>query len=310
VTVLDRVLVRRTVPLRLVRVPAGAAVALLALAALVIIAVFAPVIAPHNPDQTFGAHVLQGPSLQFPLGTDNLGRDMLSRLMYGARVSLRVGVTTTLLALAAGTILALVAAMGGRWLDTVIMRCCDVLLAFPGLLLALAVVAALGPGLQHALYAVAVSLVPGYARTVRSLIFGVRQREFVPASRALGGGRIYTAVRHVLPNITGGLIVLITLGTALVTLEVSALSFIGLGAQPPQAEWGSMLAQARQYIDTAWWLTLFPAAAITLTVLSVNIIGDWLRDVFDPRQRIVVMPAALGPSRLLRRRPRRTGAAG
>ena len=300
-------LIRHAPPRRLSQIPAGASLALLTLTVLVAIAVFAPLFAPHDPDQSFTSHVLQGPSLHFPLGTDDLGRDMLSRIIYGARVSLRVGVTTTLLALAAGTVLALVAAMGGRWPDTVIMRCCDVLLAFPGLLLALAVVAALGPSLQHALYAVAVSLVPGYARTVRSLIFGIRQREFVQASRALGGGRAYTAVHHILPNIAGGLIVLTTLGTALVTLEVSALSFIGLGAQPPQAEWGSMLAEARQYIDTAWWLTVFPAAAITITVLSVNVIGDWLRDVFDPRKRTVVMSAPLGRSRALRRVLHRSG---
>jgi ABC-type dipeptide/oligopeptide/nickel transport system permease subunit len=302
--------VRWSWPLLATRViPRGVTVALLVLAALVVIAVFASLIAPHDPDQIFSSNVLQEPSMRFPMGTDDLGRDELSRVLVGTRVSLRVGVTTTLLALAVGAVLALAAAMGGRWLDTIIMRCCDVLLAFPGLLLALAVVAALGPGLQHALYAVAVSLVPGYARTVRSLIFGVRQRDFVLASRALGGGKAYAAVHHVLPNIVGGLIVLITLGTALVTLEVSSLSFIGLGAQPPQAEWGSMLAEARQYIDTAWWLTVFPAAAISVTVLSVNVIGDWLRDMFDPRKRVVVMSSALGAARVGRRASRRPQAA-
>lgn len=257
-------------------------------AGFLIVAVFAPLLAMHDPNETFSSHVLSGPSQQFPLGTDELGRDVLSRLIVGARVTLRVGLTTTMMALAAGTLLALVATLGPRAADVVVMRCCDVLLAFPGLLLALAVVAALGPGLQHALYAVAVSLVPGYARTVRSLIHGVRRREFVLASRALGGGPIYTAVQHVLPNIAGALVVLITLGTALVTLEVSALSFIGLGAQPPQAEWGSMLASARRYLATAWWLTVAPAAAITLTVLSVNILGDWLRDAMDPRSRTTI----------------------
>jgi ABC-type dipeptide/oligopeptide/nickel transport system permease subunit len=285
-------------PLAVARmVPAGALAACCVLLALIVVAVFAPLIAPHDPDQIFGSSVLHAPSARFPLGTDELGRDMLSRIIAGTRVSLRTGITTTLLALGAGTALAMAAALGGRVLDTMIMRCCDILLAFPGLLLALAVVAALGPGLQHALYAVAVSLVPGYARTVRSLILAVRQREFVVASRALGGGRVHVAVHHILPNIAGGLIVLVTLGTALVTLEVSSLSFIGLGAQPPQAEWGSMLADARQYIATAWWLTVFPAAAISVTVLSVNVIGDWLRDIFDPRARVVVMTAAFGVSR-------------
>jgi dipeptide transport system permease protein len=167
------------------------------------------------------------------------------------------------------------------------MRAVDVFIAFPSLLLALAVVATLGPGLTHALIAVAASLVPGYVRTVRSLILGVRSREYVLAARAMGASPIQLAVRHILPNIGGGLLVLATLGAALVTLEVSALSFLGLGAQPPQAEWGSMLASAQAYLQTAWWMAVFPAAAITITILAINVVGDWLRDVFDPRSRPV-----------------------
>jgi ABC-type dipeptide/oligopeptide/nickel transport system permease subunit len=268
---------------RQVGVPAGAIVAIAGFGLLVLVALFAPLLAPHDPQQTIRGAVLHAPSTSYPFGTDDLGRDELSRVMYGARVSLRVGLLTTLGALSAGTLLALVASLGPRLLDMLIMRLVDVLLAFPGLLLALSVVAALGPSLTHALIAVAASLMPGYVRTVRALILGVRQREFVVAARSMGATRTRIALRHVLPNIAGGLLVLATLGTALVTLEVSALSFIGLGAQPPQAEWGSMLATARTYVDSAWWLAVFPAVALTLTILSVNVIGDWLRDVVDPR---------------------------
>jgi dipeptide transport system permease protein len=258
-------------------------VALTSLTALALVAVLAPVLAPHHPEESFSGHLREGPSARFPMGTDELGRDILSRLIHGASLSLSVGVVTTALALGLGTALALVATFGGRVADLVVMRLADMLLAFPGLLLAMAVVAVLGPGLRNALLAVAVSLVPGYVRTVRALILGVRGREFVEAARMMGGGRLSIAVRHVVPNIAGGLIVLATLGVALVILEVSALSFIGLGAQPPEAEWGSMLATSREYLDDAWWMAVFPALAIMVTVLSVNVVGDWLRDRFDPR---------------------------
>jgi len=265
------------------RVPWPVRIALAALGVLVLAAVFAPLLAPHDPMESFGDHVLTPPGGAFPLGTDELGRDQLSRMVYGARASLWTGALTTAVALAAGTLLALAATFGGALADTVIMRVVDMLLAFPGLLLALAVVAVLGPGLTQALAAVTVSLIPGYVRTVRSYILGVRGRDYVKAAAGLGAGPVRIAVRHVLPNIAGGLMVLATLGVALVTLEVSALSFVGLGAQPPAAEWGSMLAAAREYITSAWWLTLVPAAAIVVLVLAVNVVGDWLRDVLDPR---------------------------
>lgn len=260
-------------------------IALAALGVLVIVAVLAPVLAPHDPMKSFGDHVLSPPGGAFPFGTDELGRDQVSRIFYGARASLWIGALTTAAALGAGTLLALAATLGGTLIDTVLMRVTDMLLAFPGLLLALAVVAVLGPGLTQALTAVAISLIPGYVRTVRSYILGVRERDYVKAAAAMGGGRLRIAIRHVLPNIAGGLTVLATLGIALVTLEVSALSFVGLGAQPPAAEWGSMLATAREYITTAWWLTLVPAVTIIVLVLSVNVVGDWLRDVLDPRGR-------------------------
>jgi ABC-type dipeptide/oligopeptide/nickel transport system permease subunit len=279
---------RRAAPRRrllAVRIPLGPLIALIVLLLFVLAATFASMIAPHDPQQSFIGAVLHAPSSRFPMGTDDLGRDVLSRVLYGAQVSLRVGILTTLGALAAGVVLALVATMGPALAGAVVMRTVDVFIAFPSLLLALAIVATLGPGLTHALLAVAVSLVPGYVRTVRSLILGVRSREYVVAARAMGASPIQLAVRHILPNIGGGLLVLATLGTALVTLEVSALSFLGLGAQPPQAEWGSMLATAQAYLQTAWWMAVFPAAAITITILSINVVGDWLRDVFDPRSR-------------------------
>jgi dipeptide transport system permease protein len=261
----------------------GAALAIVVLVILVVVAIFAPAIAPHDPQESFDQHLREAPSSSFPLGTDELGRDVLSRVMHGGRLSLRVGLTTTGLALGAGLLLALLATMTGRIMDALVMRVTDMMLAFPGILLALAVVAVLGPGLDYALAAVAISLVPGYVRTVRALILGVREREFVQAARIMGASRLYIAWRHLVPNIVAGLIVLATLGVALVTLEVSALSFIGLGAQPPTAEWGSMLASARSYLDSAWWMAVFPGLAITVTVLAINTAGDWLRDVFDPR---------------------------
>jgi ABC-type dipeptide/oligopeptide/nickel transport system permease subunit len=246
-------------------------------------AVFASQVAPHDPDHSYFEALRKPPSWRFPFGTDELGRDVLSRVIYGARISLHAGLVTTTLSLGVGTLLALIATMGPPVLDRLIMRAMDVLLAFPGILLALAVVAVLGPGLENALLAVAVSLVPGYVRTVRSLVLGVRTREFIDAARIIGASPWYVARRHILPNILGGIIVLATLGVALVTLEVAALSFIGLGARPPTPEWGAMLAQARDYLDSAWWMAAFPGLAITITVLSINVIGDWLRDLADPR---------------------------
>jgi len=259
------------------------AIAATTLGIIVLTALLAPLIAPHDPQKSYYEAIRAAPSLRFPFGTDALGRDILSRVMFGARISLVAGLLTTSLALGIGTLLALLATLGPRLVEMVIMRVMDMLLAFPSFLLALAVVGVLGPGLQNALLAVAVSLVPGYVRTVRSLAIGVRSREFIDAARILGGGPVYITVRHILPNISGGLIVLLTLGTALVTLEVSALSFVGLGARPPTAEWGAMLTEARDYMTEAWWMAAFPGLAITATVLSVNIVGDWLRDLLDPK---------------------------
>ncbi len=255
------------------------------LAVLVTAAAFAPLVAPHDPEQSYFDALRAAPSLRFPFGTDALGRDILSRVIYGARISLSAGLLTTLLALGLGTVLALLASMGPRPIEVLILRAIDMLLAFPSFLLALAVVAVLGPGLQNALLAVAVSLVPGYVRTVRSLCLGIKSRDFIDAARILGASRSSIAVHHILPNIMGSLIVLLTLGIALVTLEVSALSFVGLGARPPAAEWGAMLTEARDYLSEAWWMAAFPGLAITITVLSINVIGDWLRDVFDPRAK-------------------------
>lgn len=263
----------------------GVAIALVVLAVLVLAALFAPQIAPHAPMQSYYDAVRQAPSWRFPFGTDELGRDVFSRVIYGAQISLRVGATTTALSLGVGTLLALLATLGPRALGHAIMRVMDVLLAFPGILLALAVVAVLGRGIDNVLIAIAISLVPGYVRTVRSMILGVSSNEYVAAARILGGGRIYIAVRHVLPNILGGIVVLGTLGIALVTLEVAALSYVGLGARPPEPEWGAMLTVAREYLDSAWWMAVFPGLAITVTVLSINAVGDWLRDVVDPRSR-------------------------
>lgn len=250
------------------------------LISLVTVALAAPVLAPYDPLASIGP-ALAPPSTQFPFGTDDLGRDQLSRMMYGARTSLFVGALTTLAALSAGTLLALLATFSGRLVGGFILRCADVLLPFPALLLALAVVAILGPGLPQALTAVAISLVPGYIRTVRSYIIDIQHRDFVAAARGMGAHHLWIVARHIVPGITGGLIVLFTLGVALVTLDVGALSFVGLGAQPPAPEWGSMLAAGREFIGVAWWLTIAPVVGVIALIFSVNTVGDWLRDKVD-----------------------------
>ncbi len=269
---------------RLSRKP-GAMMGAVLIVAFVAVAVFAPAIAPHSPTKMDFRAVKQSPSAAHPFGTDDLGRDVLSRVAHGARISLQVGVIAVGIAAVVGTLMGLVAGLAGGWLDGLIMRTVDVMLAFPGILLALAVVAVLGPGLANMMIAVGVSAIPVYARTVRGTTMAVMELDYVTGARALGAGHVRVALRYVLPNVSAPIIVLATIGFATSILSAAGLSYLGLGAQPPTPEWGSMLSDARAYLRTGWWMAVFPGLAIMMVVMAFNLLGDGLRDVLDPRTR-------------------------
>jgi len=254
-------------------------------AAFTALALFAPVVAPYPPMEMDFRAVQQPPSLAHPFGTDDLGRDVFSRVAYGARISLQVGLIAVGIAAVIGTAMGLIAALAGGWLDGVIMRSVDVMLAFPGILLALAVVAVLGPGLANMMIAVGVSAIPVYARTVRGTTLSVMELDYVVAARSLGAGHVRVALQYVLPNVSAPIIVLATIGIATSILSAAGLSYLGLGAQPPTPEWGSMLSDARAYLRTGWWMAVFPGLAIMIVVMAFNLLGDGLRDVLDPRTR-------------------------
>jgi len=265
----------------------GAAAGLAVMALLVLVAVAAPLVTPHGPAEQFRTLYLLPPfqNASFPLGTDSLGRDILTRLIYGAQLSLLIGAVVVALSLSVGTLLGLVAAFAGGVLDVAIMRTMDVLLVFPSLLLAIVVVAILGPGLTNAMLAVAVVLLPGYVRLARAAALGELAREYVVATRSAGAGVWRLMLLVVLPNCAAPLIVQATLGFSAAILDAAALGFLGLGAQPPTPEWGTMLADALQFYQRAWWLLAFPGIAILVTVMAFNLLGDGLRDALDPKLR-------------------------
>jgi dipeptide transport system permease protein len=265
----------------------GAAAGLAVMALLVVLAIAAPLVAPHGPAEQFRESFLAPPfqDPRFPLGTDSLGRDILSRLIYGARLSLVIGAVVVALSLSVGTLLGLTAAFVGGLVDIAIMRAMDVLLVFPSLLLAIVVVAILGPGLTNAMLAVAVVLLPGYVRLSRAAALGELAREYVTATRSAGAGVWRLMLLVVLPNCAAPLIVQATLGFSTAILDAAALGFLGLGAQPPTPEWGTMLADALQFYQRAWWLLTFPGLAILVTVMAFNLLGDGLRDALDPKLR-------------------------
>lgn len=265
----------------------GAVAGLVVMVVLIVLAIAAPLVAPHGPAEQFRQHFLAPPFQQamFPLGTDSLGRDILTRLIYGARLSLLIGAVVVALSLSVGTLLGLVAAFAGGVLDIAIMRLMDVLLVFPSLLLAIVVVAILGPGLTNAMLAVAVVLLPGYVRLARAAALGELTREYVVATRSAGAGVLRLMLLVVLPNCLAPLIVQATLGFSAAILDAAALGFLGLGAQPPTPEWGTMLADALQFYQRAWWLLAFPGIAILVTVMAFNLLGDGLRDALDPKLR-------------------------
>jgi peptide/nickel transport system permease protein len=252
---------------------------------LVIAALAAPLLAPHDPNEQDTSRRLEVPSNQHLLGLDDLGRDVLSRVIWGARVSLRVGFSVVLLSSLVGITLGAVAGYFGGWADTIVMRICDILLAFPGILLAIALVAVLGPSLNNVVLALATIGWVGYARLVRGQVLKVREMEYVVAAKALGAKSPRVIVRHVLPNVINPVIVMATLGLAGAILAEASLSFLGLGVQPPTPSWGAMLTAGRRYLGLANHLAVFPGAAIMLAVMGLNFLGDGLIDALDPKYR-------------------------
>ena len=267
----------------------GAVLGLWVFGLLVVIAILAPVIAPHPPNMQYRDAVLVPPFWEtggratFPLGTDPVGRDMLSRLLYGARYSLFIGVVVTTLALFGGIIIGVIAGYFRGWVDTVIMRLMDIILAFPSLLLALTLVAVLGPGLTNAMIAIALVLQPHFVRLTRAAVMAEKTRDYVVAAKVAGAGPMRLMFRTILPNCMAPLIVQATLSFSNAILDAAALGFLGMGAQPPTPEWGTMLAEAREFILRAWWVVTFPGLAILITVLAINLVGDGLRDALDPK---------------------------
>lgn len=255
---------------------------LVVLALVVLMAVFAPLLSPHDPAESFFDAVLSPPSWQYWLGTDELGRDVMSRIAWGARVSLQITLFSIAGALAVGAVLGSVSGyMGGR-VDSVIMRVMDGMLAFPMLVLALGIIAVLGPGIMNATLAIMIVNVPSFARVIRAQVLTVRQLEFVTAAQALGASDIRIVVLHIWPSVIGSVIVYASLRASAALITESSLAFLGLGAEPPTPSWGQMLSTAMQFWD-AWWLSAFPGLVIFVTVLALNFLGDGLRDVLDAR---------------------------
>jgi dipeptide transport system permease protein len=267
----------------------GAVIGLVVFTALVLVAIFAPLVAPHSPDEQFRDALLSPPAWQeggrsmFLLGTDAVGRDMLSRLIFGARFSLFIGLVVVVFSLTSGIVLGVLAGYFRGWVDTLIMRVMDVVLAFPSLLLALVLVAILGPGLFNAMLAIALVLQPHFARLTRAAVMAEKNREYVISAKVAGASHLRLMVKTILPNCMAPLIVQATLSFSNAILEAAALGFLGVGAQPPTPEWGTMLATAREFILRAPWVVTFPGLAILITVLAINLIGDGLRDAFDPK---------------------------
>lgn len=247
------------------------------------LALLAPAVGRYGPTEQQLVQRLQPPSTTHYFGTDNLGRDVFSRVLHGGRISLRVGVVAVGLGLAVGTALGLLAGYAGSAADAMIMRLMDVMLAFPGTLLAIAIVAARGPGLENTMFAVGIVSVPVYARLMRASVLALKQREFIIAARCTGCAAPRILLRHILPNGLSPLIVQGTLGIATAIIEAAALGFLGLGAQPPAPEWGAMLTDARNFLLNAPWAMIFPGIAIMVTVLGFNLLGDGLRDALDPQ---------------------------
>ncbi|AZZ45749.1 ABC transporter permease subunit [Pseudomonas sp. NPDC077408] len=267
----------------------GALGGLIYMVLLVACALFAPALAPYNPSEQFRDFLLtppawqEGGTAQFILGTDELGRDMLSRLIHGARLSLLIGLASVVFSLLPGILLGLLAGFSPTRLGPFIMRLMDIMLALPSLLLAVAIVAILGPGLINTIFAIAIVSLPSYVRLTRAAVMTELNRDYVTASKLAGAGTLRLMFISVLPNCMAPLIVQATLSFSSAILDAAALGFLGLGVQPPTPEWGTMLASARDYIERAWWVVSLPGLAILLSVLAINLFGDGLRDALDPK---------------------------
>ncbi|MFA5859657.1 MAG: oligopeptide ABC transporter permease [Elusimicrobiota bacterium] len=250
---------------------------------LIILSVFAPVVAPYKPNGQNVVDRLQGPSLKHVLGTDELGRDVLTRILYGTRISITVGIVAVAIAVLIGGTLGLVSGFFGGWVDIVIMRLVDIMLCFPTFFLILMVIAFLEPSIYNIMAVIGLTSWPGLCRIVRGETLSIRQREYIDAARMIGVpvGRVLFV--HILPNVLAPIIVSATLGVGGAILTESGLSFLGLGVQPPTPSWGNMLISGKDFIHIAWWLSVFPGLAILITVLAYNLLGEGLRDVFDPR---------------------------
>ncbi len=251
----------------------------------VLLALFAPWVAPHDPLATSWSAVRQAPSAHYLFGTDEIGRDVLSRVIWGTRASLLAGLVSVCISLALGVPVGLAAGYLGGWVDALISRITDAMLACPFLILAIALAAFLGPSLTNAMIAIGISATPIFIRLTRAQVLAVKVEDYVEAARAVGNSHLRIALRHILPNVVAPLIVQATLAIAAAVIAEASLSFLGLGQQPPAPSWGSMLNTAKNYIDNAPWMSLWPGLSIFLLVLSFNLLGDGLRDAFDPRHK-------------------------
>ncbi|NLL82468.1 MAG: ABC transporter permease [Tissierellia bacterium] len=260
-----------------------AMVGLVILILIVLVAIFADVIAPYPYDLQNYSDVKQWPSSKYIFGTDNFGRDIFSRVIYGTRVSLQIGFISLSVGALVGSIFGAIAGYFGGWVDTVIMRFTDILMSIPKIVLAIAIASTLGPGLVNAMIAVAISSIPNFARVVRASTLTVKDQEYIEAAIAIGAGNSRVIFRHIFPNILAPIIVQATLGVGVSIILAASLSFLGLGVEPPTPEWGAMLSAARTYIRDEWYMVLFPGLAIMITVLALNLLGDGLRDALDPK---------------------------
>jgi len=264
----------------------GALAGLLVLVLLTGAVTLAPWLTPHDPTRPSVLNAFRPPSAQFPMGTDQFGRDMLARVLYGGQISLRVGFVALLIGATIGILLGLNAGYFGGWVDELIMRCLDVMLAFPGVLLAMAIVGLLGPSLINLMIAVGVGLVPSFARLVRGSVLSARENLYVLAARTVGAPDRVIMARHILPNVLAPVIVYATLSLAGSILAGASLNFLGLGVKPPTPEWGVILADGRDQLRRAWWVATFPGLAIMLATMAINFVGDGLRDALDPRMKV------------------------
>jgi peptide/nickel transport system permease protein len=266
------------------RLNRGAMVGTALLVVIVLASVLAPLLAHYAPDDQLGESRLP-PGREFWLGTDGFGRDIYSRILYGGRLSLAVGVISVAIGLSAGIVFGLLAGYYGHKVDGGVMMAVDIMLSFPGILLAMGIIAILGVGLQNVMIAVGISAIPAYTRLVRSSVLVTKNLTFVEAARVIGARNGRVMFRHVLPSVFGPVIVLATLSIATAILSAAGLSFLGLGAQPPTPEWGAMVSDGRDYLRAAWWIAGMPGFAIMLAVIAINLVGDGLRDALDPRLR-------------------------